>query len=481
MNAQVRPHRGHALVIGGSIAGLCAARVLSAHFGHVTVIERDDLSKEGEYRPGVPQSRHLHLLLLRGRQILDRLFPELEAEFLSADVPRLNFGSDAEVVSWAGKHPRYPSAFEVRSSSRAWLESVLHRHVAALPRVEFRTQHEVVGLRTNGEQVVTGVEVRHADRREIVDADLVVDASGRNSKAIEWLGTLGFASPAITTINGFLGYATRWYEGPRDFAPGRYALITGSVPTTNPRAGVLFPIEGGRWVVTLAGLARMYPPTDEAGFLEFARQLVSPTIYEALQTLRPISPIYGYRHTENRWVHFERARRWPDRFVVLGDAACCFNPIYAQGMAVSAIEAALMDRELRVHGADLAGFAHRFQRHLPNAFRAAWLLATGEDFRWPTTEGGTPDLTTRVAHWYVDRLFELMPHSPETIETFMSVQHLLAPPLALFRPSLVARVLGQKMRRLLASSPFAPVSEPPAPVATPRATSEESHSRDSAA
>lgn len=437
------------------MAGLCAARVLADHFGRVTVIERDDLSYAGDFRPGVPQSRHFHLLLLRGRELLDQLFPALEAEFERADIPQFNLAGDVEIDTWAGRLPRYPSAFNVRSSSRAWLESVLHEHVAALPGVEFRPRHEVVSLQANRKKVVTGVQVRHADRRETLEADFVVDASGRNSKAIDWLGALGFDTPSITTVNSFLGYATRWYERSPNIDYGWRGVLTGSVPTSNPRAGVLFPIEGDRWVATIGGLARVHPPTDDAGFLEFVRNFQMPTIYEVLRTLKPISPIYGYRRTENRWVHFERLRRWPDRFVVLGDAACCFNPIYGQGMAVSAVESALLGDALRAHGHDLGNFAQRFQRSLPSAFRPAWLLSTGEDFRWPTTEGGTPDLSTRFAHWYVDRLFEIMPTSPATFETFMTVQHLLASPAALFHPSLIARVIAANARKLVTSRPFA--------------------------
>jgi 2-polyprenyl-6-methoxyphenol hydroxylase-like FAD-dependent oxidoreductase len=452
-------------VIGGSVAGLLTARVLSDHFEQVTVLDRDQITDDTEYRNGVPQGRHLHVLLMRGRQILDELFPGLESDYRAANVPLMDLSHDLELTLGAGEMPRYRCGYTVRSSSRAWLESKIRKYVRQCRGVEVLAQTEALALHANAEKAISGVHVRHGNTRQTLYADLIVDASGRNSKSIEWLKALGYGKPSITTINAYLGYATRWYERPRDVAHDWSAVLTGSRPTSNPRAGGLFPVEGDRWLLALTGIAHAYPPTEEAGFLEFARQLIRPTIYETLKTLTPISPIYGYRRTENRWVHFEQLKRWPDGFLVTGDAACCFNPFYGQGMAVSAVEAMLLDETLRAHrgqGPDLRGLAPRFQRALPNAFRSAWLLATGEDFRWPTTDGGKPDRSTRLAHWYVDQLFEVMPSSNLAFEAFLSVQHLLAPPTALFHPSVIARLMAHKARKFVDAHLLPPVPTPAA-------------------
>lgn len=453
--------RGHALVIGASMAGLLAARVLSEHFERVTVIDRDHITNDTEYRSGVPQGRHFHLLLLRGRQILDQLFPELESEYRAADIPLIDLVQDLEIVTWAGRFPRYRSGWDARSSSRAWIEFTVRKHVMRRRGVELQANTEALGLHANAAGAVTGVRVRQGNTRQTLYADLIVDASGRNSKSIDWLDTLGYPQPAITTVNPFLGYATRWYERPPNVVHDWRAIVTGTLPTSNPRGAALFPAEADRWVLTVGGLAHVYPPTDEAGFLEFTRQLVTPRIYETLRTLTPISPIYGYRRTENRWVHLEQLKRWPENFLVIGDAACCFNPVYGQGMAVSAVEAMLLDETLRKHrgrSRNLRGLARRFQRALPSTFTPAWLLSTGEDFRWPTTEGGRPGAATRFAHWYVDRLFEVMPESPMAYETFLGVQHLLAPPSTLFHPTLVARLLARKARKLVDTRQLAPAA-----------------------
>lgn len=439
--------RGHAIVIGGSMAGMLAARVLHEHFGRVTIIDRDRYGEDGEYRSGVPQSRHLHICLERGQQILHELFPDLEVELNDAGVPLLNIGLDLSTVAFGGPLPRYRSKHQIRSSSRVWLESTVRRRLRLRNGITFLEETEVTGLLARPREGVYGVQLRRRGQsNEGMQADFVVDASGRNSKALDWLGVLGYEHASITTINAFLGYATRWFRKPARFEAAWRAALIGSIPTSNSRAGALFPVEGDRWVVTLSGLAEQQPPADDAGFLGFARQLATPTIYHAIQHAEPISPAYGYRRTENRWVHFERLARWPERFIVMGDAACCFNPIYGQGMTIAALEADLLDRMLLQHGADLRWFARKFQRQLPKTLMPAWLLSTGEDFRWPTTAGGKPDAATRCAHWYVDRLIHAMPHYQPMLEAFLSVQHLLAAPTTLFRPSVSARVLSHALR-----------------------------------
>jgi 2-polyprenyl-6-methoxyphenol hydroxylase-like FAD-dependent oxidoreductase len=441
-----KPDYGHAVVIGAGMAGLFAARVLTDHFGRVTVVDRDRLADASEFRSGVPQGRHLHILLRRGHGIIQKLFPDLEAELDAVGVPLLNVGLDIEAVMFGNQLPRYQSQHDVRSSSRVWLETCVRRRLKAERRVEFVEETEVTGLSTSSNGDVNAIELRkRGDGKTRLAADLVVDASGRSSKAFDWLAALGYETPKITAINASLGYATRWYRRPRHARPWQ-AVLLGALPTSNSRAGALFPVEDDRWVVTLVGIAHQQPPTDDAGFLEFARHLVAPTIYDAIREAEPISPVYGYRRTDNRWMHFERLARWPERFIVLGDAACCFNPVYGQGITVSAIEATLLDRLLRRQGRDLRGLCRRFQARLPEALQGAWLLSTGEDFRWPTTQGGKPSPATRVVHWYVDRLMEILPKHELLREAFVSVQHLLEPPATLFRPAVLRRVLAHVVR-----------------------------------
>lgn len=449
---------GHAIVIGGSIAGLCAARALREHFGRVTVIERDalDPDKQSDSRPGAPQSRHAHVLLDRGRQLLERFYPGLAADADADGVPLLAMGHDLLAVLFGRRVPAYDSRYTMRSCSRAWLEGAIRKHTQVLPGITLANKTEATGLHAATSGSVTGVAVRRADgTREVLTADLIVDASGRSSKAVEWLRALGYEAPAVTTINPQLSYSTRWYEAPKHSTRWR-AVLVGALAhgeTRNSRGAYLGPVEGGRWVVTLSGLADQQPPRDEAGFLEFSRQLVDPVIYEALQGCKPLSAIYGYQRTENRWVHFERMKRWPERLIVLGDAAVCFNPVHGQGMTVAAIQADALDRALS-RSRSLRGFARAFQRkHVPAGARAAWQLSTADDFRWPTTQGGKPDLATRIGHWYIDRLVIAGMHKPAVMEAFNRVYFLISPATEMLKPSFVALTLRHVVRGWLSEAP----------------------------
>jgi 2-polyprenyl-6-methoxyphenol hydroxylase-like FAD-dependent oxidoreductase len=321
--------------------------------------------------------------------------------------------------------------------------------------VRFLDGCTVTGLLTDPDRTtVTGVRIRRrqpdgaSSEDESLMADLVVDASGRNSRTPEWLQALGYTPPEETSINAFLGYASRWYQRPPGFQADWKVLILFAQAPHIPSGGMIYPVEGERWIVTLAGTARNYPPTDEAGFLEFARHLAIPDIYDAIKDARPLTPIYGYQRTENHLRHYERLSRWPEHFGVLGDAVCAFNPVYGQGMTVSALGALVLDRCLRrqrQHHSDgnQQGLGQQFQRQLAEVNATPWLMATGEDFRWPTTEGGRPDRMTRFMHRYLDQVVRATGTSTAVSLTFWEVTHLLKPPGALFHPRVLVRVLAQ--------------------------------------
>lgn len=442
---------GHAVVIGGSMAGLLAARVLVRHFERVTLVERDRFPDEPVFRKGVPQSRHLHVLLGKGRMLLDRFFPGFTEQMTDRGALLLKFPGDALWLTPAGWSERFDTGLSLLSSSRELLEWTVRRRLTTLGRVRFVEECDVTGLTTTPDRAaVTGVTLRPrtGDREvetEDLTADLVVDAGGRGSHAPRWLEVLGYAPPAETRINAFLGYASRIYAIPENPpADWRILFLQGKAPE-DPRGGALFPIEGNRWIVTVAGAAKDYPPTDEEGFLAFARSLRSPLLYEAIKDARPLSPVSGYQRTENQRRHYERLRRRPEGLLVTGDAVCAFNPIYGQGMTVAADDAITLHRALRAQrrdrGADLTGLATRFQCAVAKGNDAVWLLATGEDLRYPTTEGAAADLPTRLIHRYVDRTLTVAIRDRHVNQAFSNVMNLLASPYSLFRPDVLVPVL----------------------------------------
>lgn len=440
----------HALVIGASMAGLLAGRILVDHFDRVTIVERDRLPDGPEQRAGVPQGRHVHILLARGLRILEQLFPGLEAELAAAGAPAVDTAADWMTLLPAGWAPRYRSGLVLRTCSRPLLEAMVRGRLLANPRVQVLSQHEVIDLLADAtRRSVVGARVRdreQASAETTVAADLVVDAGGRASRAPEWLESLGYDAPVETVINSFVGYASRRYRRPAGALADWKAMLLAARAPDQTRMGVIYPIEGDIWQVGLAGSARDYPPTDEEGWLAFARGLRSPLFYEAIQGLEPLSPISGYRRTQNRLRHYERLSHWPEGFAVVGDAVCAFNPIYGQGMTVAALGAMTLDRCLRRQRAgSRRGFGLSFQRALAKVNAVPWLMSTGEDFRWPATEGGRPGRVTRLLHMYLDRVMSLAARSPRIHRSYVEVAYLLRPPRILFRPGILLPVAGEAL------------------------------------
>lgn len=443
--------RRQAVVIGGSMAGLWAAQVLARHFERVAIVDRDDFPDGPAARKGVPQGRHVHVLLARGMAVAEALFPGIGDELAAAGAPEVNWGWDA--ASYFGPTPvrRFRSALVTRTSSRPLLEWTMRRRLAANPRVEFLPGRDALGLLHDDRAGrVTGVRLRRrvpasgcghrTGATEELRADLTVDASGRDTRTPAWLADLGYGRTEEVAINAFLGYATRAYRPAADFRADWRALILLSRFPDYPVGGVIYPIEGGDWVVTVGGMADRVPPTDAAGFLEFARNMAHPALYEAIRGAEPLSPVVGYRRTENRLRRYERLPRWPQGFAALGDAVCAFNPVYGQGMTASGIGALVLDDHLRAGRPTAA-----FQRALAKANDVPWTLSTSADFRWPTTVGGSPGPLTRIMHRYMEYVTELSTTDIDALRTFQAVLHLVAPPTALFRHPILARVLGRAL------------------------------------
>ena len=395
-----------AIVIGGSIAGLLAARVLTDYFDRVTIVERDRFPDNPAPRPGVPQSYQLHALLTRGQRILEQLFPGLKEELVDNKAPLLDWTADCPLFLLGKWVVRFPSGITANGCTRTLLETIIRRRLASYRAVEFLEATQVTGLLANLDNtVVTGVRVKDENGTEAeLPAHLVVDASGRNSKAPKWLQSIGYEMPQETVVNSFLGYASRLYESLGNSTSDYKALYLMPKAPDCPRGGVLYQVEDGRWMVSLIGVGRDYPPTDEAGFFTFAQSLSSPEIYQAIKEGKSVSPIYGYRRTENCWRHYERLSRFPENLIISGDAVCAFNPVYGQGMTVAALGALTLDECLKQQtrlnvDLDLTGLAQRFQQQLANVNQVPWVMATGDDFRWPTTQGKHPGFITRLMHW----------------------------------------------------------------------------------
>jgi 2-polyprenyl-6-methoxyphenol hydroxylase-like FAD-dependent oxidoreductase len=440
-----------AIVIGGSIAGLLAARVLSDHFDEVVLVERDKLSDSAEARKGVPQGRQLHALLKRGVDILDELFPDLIAALLAGGGQALDVSADFRWLHFGVEKARFASGITAIATTRTFLEREVRRRVLALKGVRCLDECDAMGFITSEDRSrITGVQLRlrggeSAGTGEELPGDLIVDASGRGSHSSKWLEDLGYGKTEESALKVDVGYATRIYRRPDPpSVPYKALFVIGKAPECR-RIGVLFPVEDGQWISLVCGLLGDHPPSDPEGYLEFARSLPSDALYEAIKGAEPSSDVTMYRFPANKRRHYERLGRFPEGLAILGDALCSFNPIYGQGMttaclAVLALDGCLREQRLR-HGGSMLGLSRRFQAEAARVTEVPWRMAATEDFRYPEVEGKRPFGQALMA-WYLGRVHQVVEHDTTVALCFLRVMHMLAPPTALLTPTILARVLA---------------------------------------
>lgn len=432
MNAVLK---GRAVVMGGSVAGLTAARILADFFGEVIIVEKDSLPDGPDVRQGTPQARQIHVLLARGGQILDGLFPGLFHDLLEGGAVPLDAGSGHWYQNGIWRR-RIQSGITTYSLTRPFLEWKLRSHLCRVPNVQIWSERSVAGLTWNeGRSLVTGIELGDGQR---LSAALVVDASGRGSRVSQWLQQAGYPAAPVSSMKVDIGYATRAYRLPSTDRAWQFLLVNDGL--AQKRVGGILPVEGGRWLVTLQGYGDHRPPADEEGFHAFARSLPVPELYDAIRSAEPLGPIVPYRYPAYQRRHYERVARHPEGLVVLGDAACSFNPVYGQGMTAGVLGATALGDCLRSGGASLTGLPGRFHRRLAPILDVPWRMATLEDYGIVDVQEGKP-AGTGVMQWYTNRVHRLTGLDDDVMLRFLQVMHLLEQPAALFNPRTVWRVV----------------------------------------
>jgi 2-polyprenyl-6-methoxyphenol hydroxylase-like FAD-dependent oxidoreductase len=439
-----------AYVIGGSMTGLLTARVLSDHFDQVTIIERDALADSSKPRKGVPQGCHVHVLFSGGMRVIDELFPQFSQELADNGSVVCDF---AKELCWyhAGVWKARPDS-DLTSfwQTRPFLESNLRRRLKSDTDVRILDSCSVTGLLADSDQTrIRGLEIRHSrdGRSESLEADLIVDASGRGSQTPKWIESLGYARPQETAVEVNIGYASRVYEPSRDAARDWQILAQYGTPPNSTRTGYIFPIEGGRWMVSAVGFLKDHAPTDEDGYLEFARSMERPDFYEAIKDAHPLTPISTFTFPANRWRRYDRLSRFPAGLLVIGDAISTFNPVYGQGMSTGALEVEQLRLQLDRCQRNVAvpdDFYKNFFRNTAKIIEIPWMLATQSDFLYPKTRGKRL-LRTKPLNWYLVSVLKLCAGNDRVTKTFYDVLHFTKKPTVFFHPSLCIQVLLQAL------------------------------------
>ncbi len=436
------PARRHAVVIGGSMAGLITAKVLSKHFAQVTILERDPVPDRPEARKGQPQTRHLHTLLPLGYQILERYLPGLTEQLRAHGAIVGDVTNRARWYVQGGYRRPHVCGLVGVLATRPLLEWLVRRQVSATPNLTYQDCTDAEGLQFDPPGArVTGVHVTMRDgapHPAFVESDLVVDCSGRGSAGPKWLRAAGYAPPAETVVTNQVGYASRLYRRKADDCPGYDTVLVQATPPGGKRGVFIFSVEDARWLVTMGGYHGDHPPADEGGFLEYARSLPAPDAYDLLIKLEPVSDIVLHKFPNSLRRHYEKLARFPQGYLVLGDAVASFNPIYGQGMTSALAQAEALDQVLAAQP-DAARLAPIFFRRAAKIVDLPWRMAVGEDFRYPETTGPKP-LGTDWLNAYGTLVQRATHRDIKVYDTFVRVMSLIQSPLALFHPEIVWRV-----------------------------------------
>jgi 2-polyprenyl-6-methoxyphenol hydroxylase-like FAD-dependent oxidoreductase len=424
--------RGHAIVIGASMAGLLAARVLANHFRQVTVVDRDAIPLGAGQRRGVPQGRHTHGLLASGRNVLEKFFPGISAALLADGAVHADVVRDLRWFMEGSCLSRPVSGLNVLLLTRPMLEAAVRERVSGLPNVQVRDDAAISDVAVSAQRI-TGVHIG----AEALEADLVVDATGRGSRTPQWLEKMGFERPREDEVKVSLGYTTRFFRRLPDDLGGDLGVIIPPTPE-GKRGGVMVAQEGGRWTVTLITHFGAPAPEDLDGFVEFARTLPAPYIHEVLRRAEALGDPAVVRFPASIRRRYEGLSRFPSGLLVIGDAMCSFNPIYAQGMSVAALQAAELERTLEENPTDLA---RRFFARAAKVIDTPWSIAAGADLRMKETVGPR-NVAVSFINWYVSKVHQAAHTDPACSLAFHKVSNLLAPPSSLMRPRLAFHALG---------------------------------------
>lgn len=434
---------GRAVVIGAGTTGLAATAAAARHFRDVTTVERDQLPDQPVWRKGAAQSRHVHSLLKGGQNVFNHYFPGLTSDMVAHGAVEVDLGNDIIWHHSGGWKRRFASGVVMQCQSRGYLEWYARQRLTRYPNVSFRAHSAVDGYLMRQGRIAG---VRLADGEQI-EADLVIDASGRNSNSVPFLQSLGLPVPAISELKVDIGYSTQIFQpgpGARDW---KGMLIHSRPPAT--RTAALMPIEGGRWIVTLVGWNGDLPGGDHDSFISWARGLPVPELYNAIVQAEPVDRVWRWLFPSNLRRHYERLQAPTDGLVVVGDANTSLNPIYGQGMSQGAIGASILDACLQqqredVGAGELRGLSERFHRRYGRFIDECWMTSTTEDY-------GVLGGTTQRA-WYapllagfLHRFSELTWHDEPAARAFLDVMNMQASPATLLRPRMLWKVLtGQR-------------------------------------
>ena len=433
-----------AVVIGGGVAGLCAARVLSDHFVRVVVLERDTLVDTALPRRSVPHGSHVHGLLAGGVCALEQLFPGFARGAERRGGLLVDVGNFATWYSDGVALPAIDTGLTGLLMTRPLLELHLRSRVGELANVSIEQAAQVTALEGSAWKI-TGVRVTDGScQSRVIASDLVVDASGGRAALPGWLARFGLPAPFEDTVRMDLTYTSCLIRRKRRHLAGRLGFV---YPPTAPglRAGAALAVEDERYIVTLMGYLGERSPRTFAGMIEYARSLPVAGLYELLRDAEPLTEPVELRDPVSVRRRYERLKHWPEGIVPFGDALCSINPTHGHGMTIAAREAQLLQRALvdaraqDVNG--LRGVAARFFAEVTPLLDVPWSIVAGADFAFEGVTG-TSERPPPAILSYFKRAARAAVIDREVALAVYCVMHLIEPPSVLFSPTIMSAVLA---------------------------------------
>jgi 2-polyprenyl-6-methoxyphenol hydroxylase-like FAD-dependent oxidoreductase len=445
----------HAIVIGASIGGMSAARVLADVAERVTVYERDALPTQPANRGAVPQGRHVHMLMARGAQEFEKLFPGLLAGMVADGVPILenrpdciHFGAAGHVL---GTAHRLQDEFTAYVPSRPHLEWQIRRRALALDNVELVAAGVAEPCYDSAAQRVTGVAL---DSGEQIAADLVVDATGRGTRLPAWLEKWGYARPGEDTVDVGISYASQRVQVP-DGLIAEKVVVAGASRQQPLGMGMLF-YEDGIWNVTTFGVGKAQPPHDFSQICALADQVTPAHVASALRKGTPLDDMAFHKYPTSRWRRYDKLDRFPGGIFPFGDAVVSFNPTFGQGMTMTAIQAGNLRAVLDTGASDIA---RSLAKATAKTTYPVWMMTAIGDLVLHNASGPAP-------RWYkpVGNLFDQFLGAAETdpvlAEWFLRRFSLLDSLYMVPSPQLVGRTMRHNLRLWLAERRVARGKQP---------------------
>ncbi len=438
-------NQGRAVIIGASIAGLFASRVLADFFDEVVLVDKENLDGGPIPRKAVPQGNHIHGILTPTYHVLERFLPELIDDLIDGGAHMFDGGRDWKFNVYGNFLARGETGQTLIGSTRPFFEHLLRERVLRVPNIEIKRGHRFERwVSGNDNRRIAGVVAINGAEEVEMTAELLVDARGRASTLSKELQEFGYEAPAEELVGVDLGYTSRLYRAPNFSADWNLLILNPSAPESWI-GGLIEKVENGQFIVTQFGYFGDHAPADDAGFLERAQSLDVPDIADFLAIAEPVSDFQRFGTRQTRMLRFEGLDAFPDRLLVIGDAVCNLNPIYGQGMTKAAREADHLCDALSDHlenSDSITGFSDTFRRSLPGAGAEwAWQLTSGADLGYPQTTGKRQAIGPFMG-WYMKRLFLRSAKSLDARKRLFSTLMLMNSPDKLFKPGMIRYALG---------------------------------------